>query len=180
MNEPVTLADAKLAARIVDSDTGLDMLITGLITSAREQAEQNTGRLYHDATERIDLADWPAVTDVLPVYGPRAVAISYWDGSAWADLAAESFAWAPQGLGAVIAPAIGSSWPALGEVAVGARVRVTITGGLADPSTAPESIKLYIKALVSVWINNPDAAQRGALQVNPHFDRLLDPERLWL
>lgn len=177
--EPVTLAEAKTAARLELSDVGMDSLIEGLITMAREQAEQITGRLYRDTTERVELTDWPASTDVLYVAEPRAVAITYWDGAAWASLNGSAFEWAGQGAGTVIAPAVGGSWPALGERAVGARVRVDITAGPTSASQVAESVKLYIKALVSVWINNPDAAQRGAMQTNPMFDRLLDRERLW-
>jgi len=177
--EPVTVPEAKIAARIDFDDTAMDSLIAGLITAAREQAEQITGRLYVPTTVRRELADWPAAGAVLPVYNPTAVAISHWDGAAWVALAIETFAFAPQGYGTVVAPALGTAWPALGAVAIGPRVRIDISGGLANPGTAPEVVKLYIKALVSVWVRNPDAAQQRALEPNPLFDRLLDRERLW-
>jgi uncharacterized phiE125 gp8 family phage protein len=178
-DEPVTLTEAKTAARLELADGGMDALIEGLITMAREQAEQITGRLYRDTTERVELTDWPASTDLLYVAEPRAVAVTYWDGATWARLDPLAFEWAAQGDGTVIAPAVGTAWPALGVRAVGARVRVDLTAGPTGAAQVPESVKLYIKALVSVWINNPDAAHRGAMQTNPLFDRLLDRERLW-
>lgn len=179
MTEPVTVDEAKLASRLDSDDVALDGLIAGLITAAREQAEQITGRLYVPAVVRQELAAWPAATDVFHVHAPRAVAVSYWSGSAWVDLAGASFSFAGDGNGTVIAPVLNTSWPTLGETAVGPRVKVDISAGPLDPSGAPEQVKLYIKALVSVWIRNPDAAQARALEPNPLFDRLLDREKLW-
>jgi len=178
MTEPVTLSEAKLAARIDADDTALDALLSGLITAAREQAEQITGRYYVGTTVRRDLTDWPAADDVLPVYAARAVAINYWSGGVWVDLSGAGFVYAASGPGTVLAPALGAAWPALGEVAIGPRVRVDITAGLVDPTTAPEQVKLYIKALVSFWVDNP-AAAAGRGDPGDQLHRLLDRERIW-
>lgn len=174
--EPVTLAEAKLGARVDGAD--LDDLITGLITSAREQAEQITGRVYRPQVLRTDLADWPAVDDVIPVHSATACVVSYWDGSTWATLSGSAYVFAPEGSGTVLAPVLGTSWPTLPERAAGQRVRIDLTAGPAAPANVPESVKLYIKASVSAWVNNPDAIGK-AFAANPLFERLLDAERLY-
>lgn len=167
--EPVTLAEAKLAAKVDGSDQ--DALISGLIIAARRQAEHETGRLFGEQTWRVELADWPAPTDELPVNGPAAVKTSYWDGGAWTTAAVlDPACWAREGRGTVIAAPGTVGWPALGARSVGPRVRVDITaGGLAD-----EQVRLYIKAVVTHWVNHPEAAQAGTMTPNPLFTRLLD------
>jgi uncharacterized phiE125 gp8 family phage protein len=177
--EPVTLAQAKLAARIDIGDTARDSEIQVLITAARQLAEQETGRELVRKTRRFQLAEWPAAGDVLHVYEPVAVAISYWSGGAWVDLATDAFAFGEAGSATAVAPALGTAWPALADRAVGPRVRVDVTAGPADPTTAPESVKLYIKALVAWWIDNPSAVAHGGVQPAPFLRSLLDPVRLW-
>jgi len=176
-DEPVTLAEAKLAARVDISD--LDALISGLITSAREQAEQITGRLYRLQAWRTELADWPDVEDVLPVYGATACAVTYWNGAAWANLAGSAYVFAAEGAGTVLAPALGTSWPTLPQVAAGPRVRIDLTAGPSSAAQVDESVKLFIKAAVSAWVNNPDAASTKALEISPLWERLLDGQRLY-
>ena len=178
-NEPVTLEEAKLAARVDADETSLDLLITGLISSAREQAEQVTGRSYVQATTRREFTDWPTADQVLHTYAATACAITWWDGAAWQTLDGAAFVFAPAGSATVVAPAVGASWPPLGAVAVGPRVRIDLTAGPADPSTAPDLVKLYIKAMVAGWVNNPDAVGRSALTPNPMFASLLDREILF-
>lgn len=175
-SEPITLEEAKLAARVDADETALDLDIISQITAARQQAEQITGRRYVQTTERKEFASWPASTDLLHVYEATACAITWWDGAAWQPLDSAAYAFAPAGSGTVIAPAVGASWPTLGTVAVGPRVRVDLTSGPSNPATAPDLVKLYIKATVAGWVNNPDAIGRAALTANPLFDRLLDRE----
>ena len=171
--EPVTVAEAKLAARLGDS-TAFDALLPGLIAAARQQAEQETGRQLMTQTWRTELASWPAVTDVIPVYQATAAAASYWTGSVWATLSGGAYAFAAVGNGTALAPALGTSWPSLGDKAVGARVRIDLTAGVASANDVPECAKLYIKACVAHAIDNPS-------QPNPprSLASLLDSIRLY-
>lgn len=173
--EPVTLAEAKLAARIDGSE--FDLLIPGLIATARKQAEHETGLRFVEQTVRVELSDWPAADDVLPVANPSAVAVTYWNGSAW--VSASAFAFGAQDAGTVIAPNVGTSWPTLGESALPARVRVDITTGVDDPADVDEGIKTYIKAVVAAWLKSPEGVTDKPLTVSPMFDCLLDPYRTW-
>lgn len=180
-DEPVTVEEAKLAAR-VDTDA-LDAEVEGLITAAREQAEHITGRCYRGQVLREELADWPADTDAIAVHAATACEVRYWTGSAWsAPLNSGFYEYAPGGIGnnaTVLAPAAGTSWPALAERAVGPRVRIDLTAGPASAAAVPEQVKRYIKAMVSAWIVQPEALVDGRLQPNPLLARLLDAERLW-
>jgi uncharacterized phiE125 gp8 family phage protein len=177
--EPVSLADAKLAARV--DGTALDALIPALITAAREQAEQIAAQRFVTQTWRHELTDWPAADQPLPQHGATAVAISYWSGTAWTVLPAEAFefAAAPFGGGTLLAPALGTAWPVLGERAVSARVRVDITsGGPADQ--VPQCVRLFILATVAHWIDNPGAQPaNGRAEISPLYERLLDPVRIY-
>lgn len=176
--EPVTIAEAKAAARISDT-SAFDDMIPGLITAARQLAEQETGRELVRKTRRSAFSDWPAADLVLPVYAAESVVISYWGASGWTSLDGAAFAFYELGTGTGIAPAVGTSWPALSTVAGGPRVRVDVTAGPADPTSADACVKLYIKALVAWWIDNPSAVVAGSLQPAPFLRNLLDPARLW-
>ena len=176
--EPVTLAEAKLAARIGDTDA-FDLVVPGLIVAARQMAEQQTGQLFMQQTWRAELVDWPAATDVLHVYRASAAVVTYWTGTAWASLSGASYMFDALGSGTALAPVTGGAWPALVDKPVGPRVRVDLTAGATSAAAVPECVKLYIKALVAWWIDNPSAGTPGSLQEAPFLRALLDPVRLW-
>mgnify|MGYP000924618929 CR=1 FL=1 len=177
--EPVTVAEARLAARF-DGTVELDSFIEGAISAARREAEQFTGRLYRPQQFRAELASWPAADELIHVYRPTVCAVSYWAGSDFVALDTGAYEYAAQGPGTLLAPALGSNWPTLADKAIGPRVRIDLTGGIADPDEVPECVKLYIKAHVAAWLDTP-AAQRVSQQLNPNplFACLLDSERLW-
>ena len=179
--EPVSVSDCKAALRI--DDTRFDALLPGLISAARAVAEQETGRQLVEQTWRAELADWPDDTDVIAVHRATACAITYWDGDSWETLAS-GFVYAPDqvtGNGTCLAPALGSSWPGLGSVALGPRVRIDLTAGLAnaDAAQVPAGIKTFITALVGQLIQSPELTATAAVQAHPLLARLLDPWRLY-
>lgn len=179
--EPVSVDEAKLAARV--DGTELDTLIESLISSAREAAEDLTGRCYRQQVRRYELPDWPRLCDELSTYAATACAVTYWTGSAWSDpLDASEYAFAPGGLGdiaTILAPV--TAWPTLGDRIIGARVRIDLTAGPDVDGVVPDSVKTYIKASVSAWLKTPEAqgaGREGVLTPNPLFARLLDGQRL--
>lgn len=176
--EPVGLEEAKLAARISDT-TAFDALVPGLITAARQMAEQETGQKLMQQTWRAELTDWPSTTDELPVYQATAAAVSYWSGSAWVTLAGSAYVFAASGRGTVLAPALGTSWPTLVRVAIGPRVRIDLTAGATDPDDVPECVRLYIKALVAFWVDNPAAGSVADMREAPFLRGLLDQARVY-
>lgn len=183
--EPVTRDEAKVAAR-VDNDLGatssLDGLIDTLITTAREDAEDLTGRCYRPQVQLVELRDWPSSSDVLPVYRPTACVIRYWTGSAFATLAAGLYDFAPGGpgdTGTLIAPAAGQAWPVLPARAIGTRVQIELTAGPAAPADVPAGVRTYILASVAGWIDNPAALVDGRAVRNPLFESLLNGQKLF-
>lgn len=177
--EPVTAADAKLALRI--DDDAFDALLPGLISAARAVAEQELGRQLVAQTWRTELEDWPAVTDIIHVHRATAAAVAYWTGSAWATLATNAYAYAPNGNGTSLAPALGTDWPSLGDIAIGPRVRIDLTSGLAAEAAAsvPECVRTYITALVGQLIQSPQLTAADAAQAHPLLARLLDSQRIY-
>ena len=176
--EPVTLDEAKLAARI-SGTTAFDALVPALIVAARQLAEQQTGRRLMAQTWRTEQTDWPAADQVLHVHQATAAAVSYWNGSAWVTMAGGTFVAFGLGNGTALAPALTTSWPTLGDIAGGPRVRIDLTAGAADAADVPECVKLYIKALVAHWVDNPSAAAAGNTAEAPFLGLLLDPARLY-
>ena len=176
--EPVTTTEAKRAARISDI-TAFDDDMAGWIKAAREQAEQISGRRFIAQTWRTELRDWPPEDHRFLIADATAVAIAYWNGSAWASMSTNDIAYCADSGATLIAPVSGT-WPTLGERVLAARVRVDITAGAATAADVPESVKLYIKALVAHWVDNPGAAPQGQRgEVDPLFARLLDPVRVY-
>lgn len=175
--QPVSLAEAKLAAKV---GAAFDGIVPGLIITAREAAEQITQRCYMTQVRRYTSSCWPSACEPIHVHAATAVAISYWNGSAWVALDSSAFAFDELGCWTGVAPALGTSWPTLGDKAIGPRVRIDLTAGAADAASVPESVKTFIKAQVAAWIDTPEA-QRVSQQLtpNPLFLGLLDGERLW-
>lgn len=174
-DEPVTLAEAKLAAKVDVDD--LDLLIPGLIASARKQAEHITGRVYCGGVFRWTGSTWPCST--LPITGVASAAVRRWDGAALVLLDAAAFVCAERAdnPGTDVVPALGSAWPDLPSIAAGARVQIDLTV-TRTPAEVPEAVKLYIKAQVASWLKNPEALTAAALVRNPLLDGLLDGERV--
>lgn len=180
LGEPLTLAEAKRAARIDDVITEFDDLVARSVTAARLMAEQETGREFVRKTRRFTFADWPSISHVITMYEPVDVAISWWDGAAWQALDVADYAWWESGTGTSVGPAIGKSWPTLGAVAGGPRVRIDVTAGPADPrSSTPADVKLYIAALVAHWHDKPSAVTDGNATPTPYTARLLDAARVY-
>lgn len=176
--EPVEVDDCKLALRI--DGTEFDLLLPGLIASARQVAEQNIGRALIAQTWRAEIDDWPTDADEIPVYRPSACAVTYWNGSAWVSLSGSAYVYAAINAGTRLAPAIGTDWPTLGDIAIGPRVRVDLTSGVAAASadTVPECVRTYITALVGQMIQAPQLTASQAAQAHPLLAALLDGQRL--
>lgn len=179
-DEPVTLAEAKLAAR-VDGDE-LDSFIATCIVAARVAAEHITGRCYRQQVLREELRDWPEACQAIAVHDVTECVVKYWNGTGWSDaLAGNTYVFAPGGIGSngtVLAPAAGTNWPTLGARSVGARVRIDLTAGPASPADADAQVKLYICANVAAWLKTPEAMASSSLVVSPMFARLLDMQTL--
>lgn len=175
--EPVSVAEAKLAARL-DGDHW-DTIVSPAIAAAREVAEHETGWRFMQQVVRLELDDWPLVTDRLPFFNPTSVAVSYWNGAAWLVLDPAAYVWATYYPDIVLVPALNTSFPTLGEVAVGARVRVDVTIGAATSADVPAVAKKFINAMVSLMADDPTLTVMDALGSSVYLPRMLDPLRLY-
>lgn len=177
--EPVELDDLKTALRI--DGTEFDVLLPGLVAAARQVAEQETGRAFVAQTWRAELEDWPAETDEIPVYRPSACSITYWNGSAWVSLAGAGYVFVGINNHTRLAPALNTAWPDLGDIALGARVRIDLTAGVAAAAadTVPDCVKTFITALVGQMIQAPQLTAGQAVADHPLLARLLDSQRLY-
>lgn len=182
--EPVSVDDAKLAARLTGSQW--DTQVAWAIATARAVAEHETGRRFVTQTWRYELDDWSALSDPLPEMAPTAVAVAYWAASAeWLTLPTNAYVWASTGPGrawVALAPALDTDWPALGTVALGPRVRVDVTSGAASAAAAaaafPEACT-FIKALVGVMIQDVTLTVGDHLGQHKYLRHILDPLRLY-
>jgi uncharacterized phiE125 gp8 family phage protein len=175
--EPVTAAEARLAARI--DGAVLDPFVDTIISSACRAAEQITGRCFRPQTLRAELADWPTATEGIEVHRATGCVVKYWDGAGMVALDPASFVFAPGGrAGAQTVLAPMSAWPALGARPVGPRVQIDLEVNAVDPVHLP-AVKLYIIAQVAHWHDNPSAVQRQDFVPSPLFERLLNPAKLW-
>ena len=178
--EPVSVAEAKTAARVDLDITAMDDEIQSLITAARIEAEHITRRIYRRRQITFERSGWPTSSEPFGVCDASSCEISYYsaDGN-WTPLDASEFKFAVVSNRTYLAPAIGRTWPVLGALPVGMPVRITITGGPASRDEVPETVKRYIKAHVSAWLKNPGAIASASLVGNPLYDGLLDSKRLW-
>lgn len=150
---PVSLAEARLAARIDTTD--LDGHVAELLAAAVEQAEHDTDRQLSTATYRLTLDAWPAVAIELP--RPPLVSvesIEYYDqAGVLRTLAADQYTvdTAPRLGRVLLAP--GAAWPGVQTRADAIRIAYTAGYGTADQ--VPAGLKVAIKKLVSHWFHQP-------------------------
>jgi uncharacterized phiE125 gp8 family phage protein len=139
--EPVTLDEAKLAARI-DSDDE-DTLIASWITVGRRWVESYTGHVLvqRDVTERFDcfgkmrLRAWPVAPDA-------AVTLTYSDATG-AQQVFDGFRLDAVERPALLLPNLGTGWPS------SAGVTATFQAGYASPADVPAEMKAAIQIIVT-------------------------------
>jgi uncharacterized phiE125 gp8 family phage protein len=178
--EPVTLAEAKLVCKV--DGTAEDAYITGLISAAREQAEQELGRSLATAT-------WERVLDAFPDSGIRLgwphvasiVSVKYIDTAGTLQtLPSTDYTLDADFLpGWVLPSATAPSWPATLDTANA--VRVQFQTGWAE-GAVPESIKSWIKMRVATAFKAREFVVLGqsmAEMPRSHGDGLLDKWRVF-
>lgn len=179
--EPVTLAEAKTHLRVeVDTE---DALISGLIASARQWAENETNRALVTQTWRLWLDAFPSflpstpraeiVLPNPPLATVTAIAYTASDGTSLTldpslytlDKATEP--------GRVM-PAWGTNWPSTRDVANA--VSVTYTAGYGDPAAVPEGIRRAILQYVGSFYDHREGGPKPDMLTA--LRRLLDPSRI--
>ena len=182
-SEPVTLAEAKLAARIeVTTD---DSLVSSLITGARVYAETYTRSTFINTTLQLSLEGfpwngpfnfpyaslerYPGTSGRLYLWRPpvsSVTSIQYVDNYGALQTLDPSMYQVQTGFKGIIAPAYGTVYPNVRQEFNS--VLVTYVAGYGpDASLVPEGIKTAIKLMVSFWYNNRDAASSGSMSKVP-------------
>jgi uncharacterized phiE125 gp8 family phage protein len=181
--EPYTVAQAKALIRTTISSLDHDALISQIITAARMQVEDDTGRrigsqawlhkqAYWPHENYITLLDCPLIS-VQSVTYTTALATTTLDPALYAAIPR------PNTYGTVqLHP--GQSWPTATLIQPG--ITIAYTCGHA---TIPAQLKEAIGSLIAYWYDNPEAAiasttYKAEVGVLPlRYQTLIAPFKLW-
>lgn len=179
---PVTLAEAKLHCRIDASDE--DTLVTALITAATEMAEQKTGRALMTQTWELTLDAFPTSIELTRVPVASVTSVKYYDASNVQQTLSDTlYALAQDDFGfARISPVPGAEWPTTYER--DDAVEVVYAAGYVNAAAVPESIKQWIKLMISTMYDNRETESYSSRAVSTtvqmsFVDRLLDRFRVF-
>lgn len=181
---PVTLTEAKVAARVDTAD--LDAMVQDLLNAAIERAEHDTDRSLCTTTWLLKVPDWVSIG--VDVDEPPQPSIPNWEFAA-ADWPVTFFLELPrpplasvqsiqyydqtntlQTMAAELyrvdtAPRYGRI-ALVGETSVWPHtarrwdaVQIAFTAGYGDPEDVPAAIKVGVKKLVTHWFHNPAAME---------------------
>lgn len=176
--EPVTLAQAKLWLKVETGDTADDALITALIASVRQMAEQKTGRALLGQTWQLTLDAFPEAIELTrgPVLSVTHVKFKDTSG-VQQTLASQDYTvdterddgWA------YLVPAYGKSWPETYDDINAVEVRWQAGYDASDPTKVPEAIRTWMQLMLGAAYENREAAVQGQeIRTLPFLDRLLD------
>jgi uncharacterized phiE125 gp8 family phage protein len=174
----VSLVEAKAHLRVDTNDD--DTLITAMLATAIQMAEQVTKRALMPQTWVLSLDAFPAAIEISKVPVASVTALIYADnlGVDQTLLASNYVLNNADDFGsAFVVPAFGKSWP-------DARLqpnalRLTFLAGYANAASVPESIKSWIKLQLSAMYESRSA--EDAMKTHPlgFADRLLDRYKVW-
>lgn len=168
-NEPVTVAEVKVSARIDDDITELDGQIQTLITSTRLAAEHECERQFLPHTLQLGFTGWPS--GALPIApATELVGVEALGGTGWAPVDGFELVKTICGTASAVYTGAAFELPTLPDVE-GERVRVKVK------VWCSENIRAYIIAMVVHQITTASAAR----PTNPpaYLAGLLDRERSW-
>jgi uncharacterized phiE125 gp8 family phage protein len=172
--EPVSLADAKLWLRIDTPDE--DDLVRALIVAARLMVEAEIGQVLIGQNWRLVGDVWPQ-GDLIPVRIGRILGVSggrtYSAESIPVPIAANRFTVVPNAEPPAI---LALDKPAPGRAYGGIEIDLRLGYGEA-PGDVPETIRLAIRRLVTLWYENRGEADDPQYGVPPQIRALLRPFR---
>lgn len=181
--EPVTLAEAKLHARI-DHDLE-DGLLATFIAAARQHGEQLTGRQFVEAAYELSLDGFPCDDGPIelpkpPLQAVEAVSFVAPDGITQ-TMSATDYVVDTSGLLGRIYPADGAAWPAArrrrNAVTISFRTGWPVVTG--NPST-PDAIKSWMLCRIAGLYEQRESFAGRSVSALPgdFLDGLLDPWRV--
>ena len=168
-NEPVTVAEVKVSARLDEDISELDGQIQTLITSTRLTAEHECERMFLPCTMLLAFLDWPSgALPLTPI--DELVSVEALAGQVWVAVDGFELLHGIDGTVSVVYTGAPGDLPALPEHG-GERVRVTVKVG------CPAYVRSYIIAMAVHQLTTASAAR----PTNPpaYLSGLLDRERNW-
>lgn len=180
VSEPITLAEAKLHLRTPDSAD--DTLITALITTARQVAEEYTARAFLTQTWELWLDSFGCYDAEIELPLPplqSVTTLKYKDTSGTlTTLASDQYQIDTAAFPVKLKPAYGITWPSIQRNVYGA-VQVRFICGWTSAAEIPAPIKAAMLLLIGHYYNNRESVVVGTIaqQVPDTVNYLLDPYR---
>lgn len=155
--EPVTLAEARLWARVDDDDTTQDAMIQLLITAMRKHAENLTCRYFASRTLELRLPHFTGTVIKLPYPPLRSVEyVAYIDGdgvlqtmSGGSPTEFDVDIYSEPG---IVRPLYGESWPSTRSTLDA--VRIGYTAGYATTNAIPKAFRVWMQARIATLYDN--------------------------
>jgi uncharacterized phiE125 gp8 family phage protein len=170
--EPVTLAEAELFARVDESSSTEEDLLSAIITAAREYCENFTRRALATQTIEAYLPTFPANDRFeLPFPPLQSVTSVKYKNSAGVETTmtagADYYVDNESNVGGIVLP-YGYTWPSFTEYPVNA-VKVVYVAGYDDTNLMPKAIKQAMCLLISYWYDNRSAVSVGSVSREMEF-----------
>ncbi len=179
VEEPISLAEAKLHLHVDADLTEDDDLIEGLIVAARESAEQRICRALMPQVWELTLNCFSA--EILlprpPLVEVESVKFIDTDG-VLRTLSADVCTVDTDSEPGRIVPAYGKCWPST-RLTINA-VRIRYTAGYANAEAVPRAIRQWMLLQIGTLYANREGVITGAsVQELPYVDSLLDRFKVW-
>lgn len=179
--EPVTLQEGKAHLRVDTTDD--DVLISSLITAAREYCEAFQRRAYITQMWELVLDAWPNGPEIRLPRPPlqSVVAVRYCDFSGTEyTLSPEDYIVDTKSEPGRVVLAYGKTWPAV-MLYPASPIAIRFTAGYGDPASVPAKVKQAILLLVGHWYENREAVTVGSVSRAVEFavEALLWQDRVW-
>ena len=178
--EPLSVADVSEYLRLDDSPTDT-LLISALITAARQHLENYLNRFIAEQTVELALTGWK---DKIELSAPlqSVTSIKYLDeNGAEQTLAANQYILDTYSEPAAIYPAYNVTFPNLYDQENNVKIRYVVgftSGGSPDSNPLPDPLKFAMMLIIGDLYANREASGEKAYQVNPTVQNLLQFYRL--
>ena len=148
--EPVTVAELKASPALRIDGALDDAYLAALISAARLECEQNTGRTLLSTTWETVLSAFPAAGLPLPWPNVQSVVHVKYTSAGLQTLAPSAYALDASKLPPHLAPTSGNTWPAT-ETAANA-VQIRYTAGFDDPLASEAERRASVPASLRCWV----------------------------
>jgi uncharacterized phiE125 gp8 family phage protein len=178
--EPLSVADVSEYLRLDDSPTD-SLLISALITAARQHLENYLNRYIAQQTVELALTGW---SDKIDLSAPlqSVSSVKYLDvNGVEQTLAANQYVIDNYSEPAVIYPAYNVTYPNLYDQENNVKIRYVVgftSGGSPDTNPLPDTLKFAMMLIIGDLYSNREAGGEKAYQVNPTVQNLLQFYRL--